>query len=67
MADGVSHHFGQLASEGPLPLLDALPREDVIFEDQVMRDRGGDDHKVGPPAVNAAWSSPVLAGFNSPL
>ena len=39
VADGVPHHLGQLARERPLPLLDALPREDVIFEHQVVGDR----------------------------
>ena len=54
VADRVAHHFGQLARERPLPLLDALPREDVILEDEVVGDRRRDDHEIGRPAVSAA-------------
>ena len=39
VADRVAHHLGELARERPLPLLDALPREDVILEHQVVGDR----------------------------
>ena len=68
VADGVAHHLGQLARERPLPLLHALPREDVILEHEVVGDGGRDDHEVrARSALSAAWISPVFAGFSSPL
>ena len=45
--DRVAHHLGELARERPLPLLHALPREDVILEHQVVGDRRRNDHQVG--------------------
>ena len=39
VADRVAHHLGDLARERPLPLLDALLREDVILEHEVVGDR----------------------------
>jgi len=38
IADGITHHLGQLACERPLLLLHALARQDVIFEHQIVRD-----------------------------
>ena len=51
VADRVPDHLGQLARERPLPLLDALPRQDVIFEHQIVGNRRRNDHQVGavPP------------------
>ena len=63
IADGVADHFGQLPREGPLRLLDALAREDVILEHQVVGDRRRHDDQVravrGERGVNAARSSPA--------
>ena len=67
VADGVAHHLGELARERPLPLLDALPREDVVLEHQVVGDRGRNDDQVAASAPSAALNRPVFAGFSSPL
>ena len=68
IADGVAHHFGELARERPLPPLHALSREDVILEHEIVGDGGRHDHQPGRfRDVSAACSSPVFGGFSSPL
>ena len=60
VADGVAHHLGQLARERPLALLDALPRQDVIFEHQVVGDRRRDDHQIGASRRQRRMDQPGL-------
>ena len=47
IADGVAHHFRELARERALPLLDALPREDVVLEHEVVGDGVRHDDEIG--------------------
>src|SRR2546428_12251920 len=46
VADRVAHHLGELARERPLPLLDALPREDMVFQHEIVRDGRRNDDEV---------------------
>ena len=46
VADRVPHHLGELPREGTLLLLHPLPREDVIFEHQIVGDGRRNDHEV---------------------
>ena len=60
VADRVAHHLGDLAAERPLALLDALVREDVILEDQIVGDRDRDDHQVGTLGAERGVEQPGL-------
>ena len=46
VADRVAHHLGDLAAEGTLPFLQALVREDVVLEHEVVGDRHRHDDEV---------------------
>ena len=46
VAHGVAHHFGELARERALELLDALLGQDVILEHEVVGDGDGNDDEI---------------------
>jgi hypothetical protein len=52
---------------GTLPSFDALMREDVVLEHEVVGDRHRNDDQIGRSALSAALNSPVFAAFSSPL